>query len=189
MKRAIIAIAIAAILLSSVVCTPTLGVIIPYEFLQDESILTVSGVFPCFIEGAFELEYDLDMGVGIFKQVNATLSEEIMYYDEAQESFFFTTNLDDLFELTKLEALSVSDAQIVFLLEKNIPRFPGADIHLTVTFIDDSLEMTGYFGEAFADGWWYNLNGSAVVVPEPTSLLLICAGILCVRKQLVQGKV
>ena len=187
MKRAVIA--VVAILVGSAVCAPTQGVIIPYEFVRDESILRVNGVFACFIEGTFELEYDLDMGVALFQQVNASLSEEIMYCDEAQGSFFFTTNLDDLFELTKLEAVSVSETHIDLLLEKNIPRFPGADIHLTTRFIGDSLEITGHFGEGFPDGGWYNLNAVAVAVPEPNSLLLLCAGVLCVRKKLVQGKV
>ena len=191
MKRAIVA--IAAILLSCVVCTPTLGVIIPYQFVRAESNVTVNSAFIFFIEGDFELVYDLDTGVAFFENVNGIFDREVAYWDPdwsyPDPGWLYTDNLDVLFQLTELEAVSVSDTQIDFLLEKNIPRYPGADIHLTVRFIADSLEMTGYFGSPFPDGPFYWLDATAVVVPEPTSVLLLGAGLLCVRKRGLQRKV
>jgi len=178
MRRAIIA--VVATLVSCVAGTPTLGVIIPYEFLRDDSILTVDGTFTFFIEGSFDLVYDLDTGAAFFQQVNATFDREVAYW--GYPGWLYTDNLNVIFQLTELESVYVSETQIDFLLEKNIPRYPNADIHLSVTFIGDWLEMTGYFGDAFPDGGWYNLNAAAVVVPEPTSVFLLCGGVLFVKK-------
>ena len=178
--------AVAAIVLTCLAGTPTLGVLIPYEFVRNESILTVDGRFTFFIEGYFDLVYDLDTGAAFFQQVNATFDREVAYW--GYPGWLYTDNLNVIFQLTELEAVYVSDTQIDFLLERNIPRYPDADIHLSVTFIGDSLEMTGHFGDAFPDGGWYNLNAAAVVVPEPTSVFLLCGGLLCVRKRAFRAR-
>jgi len=156
-----------------------------YEFVRDESIVARSGRPPRIysIEGQLVLNVDFDLGIASFEQVNATLSGEIEYYDYDKAESLFTDSLDVLFELRELESVYVSNSKIDFLLKKNIPSFPASDIHLTVMFLDDSLQMTGYFGEPVADGYWYSLDATAVVVPEPATILMLCAGGLLIKRK------
>ena len=159
-----------------------------YEFVRDASTV-VKTIWPFssktyYIDGQFQMIVDYDAGIALFHEVDATLSSEIEYYDYDKGEFLFTDSIDVLFELTGLESVYVSDTKIDFLLERNIPTFPGSDIHLTATFTDDSLlRMTGYFGAPVYDGPWYNLNATAVVVPEPATILLLCAGWLIIRRK------
>ena len=158
-----------------------------YEFVRDESIVARSGRPPRIysIEGQLVLNVDFDLGIASFEQVNATLSGEIEYYDYDKAESLFTDSLDVLFELRELESVYVSNSKIDFLLEKNIPSFPGSDVHLTVWFgyrdNDSLLRMTGYFGEPVYDGYWYSLD--AVVVPEPATLLILIVGGIMLRKR------
>ena len=157
-----------------------------YEFVQDESIVAMSGRPPKIysIEGQFVLNVDFDAGIASFDDVDATLSGEIIYWETyGQPLPSRTNNLDVLFKLTELESVHVSDTQIDFLFERNIPQFPASDVHLTVVFMDDSLQMTGYFGAPVYDGPWYTLNAVAVVVPEPATILMLCAGGLLIRRK------
>lgn len=158
-------------------------VTIPYEFVQDESIVARSGRPPRIysIEGRFVLNVDFDVGIASFNQVNAKLSSEIEFYDYYKKEIMFTDDLNVLFNMTELVSTSVTDAKIDFLFEKNIPLFPASDVHLTVMFMNNSLQMTGYFGEPVADGYWYSLD--AVAVPEPATLLILVVGGIILRKR------
>jgi hypothetical protein len=157
-----------------------------YEFVPEQSSVIrtggIRGTYKTFsVEGQFQLTVDYDVGVASFDQVNATLSGKIEYYDYDKAESLFTDSLDVLFELRELESVYVSNSKIDFLLEKNIPSFPGSDVHLTVTFMDNSLQMTGYFGEPVYDGYWYSLD--AVAVPEPATLLILVVGGIMLRKR------
>lgn len=185
MKRGIISIMFAMFVLClwsvPVKATP---VTTTYEFVRDESIVARSGRPPRIysIEGQLVLNVDYDLGIASFDYVNATLSGDVPYVDYPNPGFVFINNLDVLFELTELESVYVSNSKIDFLFERNIPTFPASDVHLTVTFIGDSLHMTGGFGAPVYDGPWYSLDAVAVVVPEPATILVLCAGMLFVRK-------
>lgn len=156
-----------------------------YEFIPDESTVVYyggwGGRFDYSIEGQFQLSVDFDAGIASFDQVNATLSEEVLYYDYDEHDFSFTQSLGLLFSMTELESTYVSDTQIDFLLERNIPTFPGADIHLNLTFMEDSVHMTGDFSQPVYDGGWYDLD--AFAVPEPTTLCLFVMGWVMLRKR------
>ena len=185
MKRGIILIAAVVILMCGLWETTAFGVTvtIPYEFVDDESIVAVSGYDPKIysIEGQFVLNIDFDLGIASFDDVDATLSGEVRYVDYPKPGFLFTDDLNVLFNMTELESTSVTKTKIDFLFEKNIPQFPASDVHLTVMFIDNSIQMTGYFGAPVYDGPWYSLE--AVVVPEPaTILLLVFGGIMLKRR-------
>ena len=188
MKRGIILIVPVVILMCCLWGTTVWGtpVTIPYEFVQDESTVLVEGEGPYryyFIEGQFELNVDFDVGIASFDQVNATLSGEITYWETYGSLPSRTNNLDVLFKLTELESVYVSNTQIDFLLERNIPGHPASDIHLTVTFLNGSLQMNSYFVAPVCDGASYTLNATAVVVPEPATILMLCAGGLLIRRK------
>lgn len=158
-----------------------------YEFLPDPNALRTSGGFDgqgfgtFSIEGQFLLSVDFDTGIAFFEQVDATLSEEIPYYDYDKGDLSLTQSLSVLFSMTELESTYVSDKTIDFVLERNIPSFPGADIYLGLTFIDDSVHLTGHFGMPMADGYWYSLD--AVAVPEPATLFLVGLSLLLLRRR------
>jgi hypothetical protein len=188
MKRGIISILFAMFVLClwSVPAKATL-VTIPYDFVQDESIVALSGYVPRIysIEGQFVLDVDFDAGIASFYQVNATLSDEVPYWEAyGQPLPSWTNNLDVLFKLTELESVYVSDTKIDFLFERNIPGHPLSDIHLTITFMDDSLQMTGGFGAPAADGPWYSLDAAANVIPEPVTFLLLALGGIMLRRRI-----
>jgi len=183
MKREIISIAALVLILCAAQVAKATPVTIPYEFVQDESIVALSGYVPRIysIEGQFVLDVDFDAGIASFYQVNATLSDEVPYWETyGQPLPSWTNNLDVLFELTELESVYVSDTKIDFYFDRNLPMFPDSNIRLSVTFMSDSLNMTGYFSAPVCDGPAYHLN--AVAVPEPTTILILCAGMLFVKK-------
>ncbi|MBL7154083.1 MAG: hypothetical protein ISS79_10215 [Phycisphaerae bacterium] len=184
MKRAIITIAV--VIGAGWLCeTQAWGVTIPYVFVQDESAVVrtswLSNPKTYYIEGQFQLNVDFDLGIASFDQVNATLSSEIEYYNYFTGAILFTDNLDELFNISELESTNVTDTRIDFLFEKNIPRFPSSDVYLTVTLLNDTLEMSGYFGEPVADGYWYDLH--VIAVPEPGTLLVGAVGAAMLRRR------
>jgi len=187
MKRGIISILFAmfVLFLWSVPAKATL-VTIPYEFVQDESILTVIGwgIRPKYfsIDGQFDMTVDFDLGIASFDNVNATLSGEV-YYCDYPACGLYTDNLDILFKLTEIGSVYVSDTQIDFYLDRTLPMFPDSNIRLSVTFVGDSLNMTGYFSSPVYDGASYTLNATAVVVPEPGTLLLLSFGGIMLRRR------
>jgi len=159
-------------------------VAIPYEFVQNESTVLIEGEGPYryySIEGQFVLNVDFDVGIASFDQVNATLSGEITYWETAGSRPSRTNNLDVLFKLTELESVYVSDTKIDFYLDRNLPMFPDSNIRLSVTFMGDSLNMTGYFSAPVFDGASYTLNATAV--PEPGTLLLLAFGGIMSRRR------
>jgi len=174
MKRTILM----ALVLALVGCATAPAAIVTntYEFLPDESTMVYyggwGGRFDYSIEGHFQLTVDFDAGIASFKQVDATL---------LGEGHLNGQSLGDLFHMTELESTYVSDAQIDFLLERDMPTFPGADIHLSLTLRDDSVHMTGSFSEPLVDGPWYDLD--AVAVPEPVTLFLVGLGGLMLRRR------
>ncbi|MGB2809891.1 MAG: PEP-CTERM sorting domain-containing protein [Sedimentisphaerales bacterium] len=156
-----------------------------YEFIPEQSTVLERnwslGYYEKWysIEGQFQLTVDFDAGIAWFDQVDATLSEEIYFSDYYGEEPISTDRLDVLFHMTELESTYVNDTAIDFVFEKNIPTFPFADIHLWLTFVDNSVHLTGQFSEAAYDGNQYNLD--ALAVPEPATIILLALGIIGVR--------
>jgi hypothetical protein len=166
-------------------------VTIPYEFVEGESTLQLGGIWgiPTYsIEGTFSLSFDLDLGIASFDQVDATLTGEnvsydVPYIDYDKPGTLFTNSLDVIFSMRELESIAVSDEKIDFYLDRNLPMFPDSDIRLSITFVDGSLNMTGYFSAPAVDAWAYYLNAFAVEVPEPATILMLCAGGLLIRRK------
>jgi len=169
-------------------CTEASAAIVTttYEFLTDQSIMEIFGWHgwsrPYPIEGQFQLTVDYDAGIASFDQVDATISEEIHFYDYFGEDPVYTDSLDVIFHMTEMVSTSVSETEINFVFEKDIPGFsPYADVHITATFLNDLIHLTGYFYEPVYDGLYFQLN--AVAVPEPATILLFMVGGLVVRRR------
>ena len=158
-----------------------------YEFIPEQSTVLERnwswGYYEKWysIKGQFQLTVDFDAGIASFDQVDATISEEIFFSDYYGEEPISTDSLDVLFHMTELVSTKVNDTAIDFVFEKNIPTFPFADIHLSLTFVDNSVYLTGRFSEAAYDGNQYDLD--AVAVPEPATLFLVGIGVLLLRKR------
>ena len=153
-----------------------------YEFIPDQSTLSVSGRGsggPYSIEGQFQLTVDFDAGIASFDQVDATISEVIGYIEVG--GLQSTDSLGVLFHMTELESTYVSDTQIDFLLERNVPTFPYYDIHIGLSFVNDSVHLTGGFSEPGYDGRGYSMD--AVAVPEPATVCLFILGWVMLRKR------
>jgi hypothetical protein len=157
-----------------------------YEFIPEQStVLERNWSWVYYekwysIEGQFQLTVDFDAGIASFDHVDATLSEEIFFSDYGEEPIS-TDSLDVLFHMTELESTYVNDTAIDFVFEKNIPTFPFADIHLSLTFVDNSIHLTGRFSEAAYDGYQYDLD--ALAVPEPATILLLGFGVLLLKRR------
>ncbi len=168
MKRAIMAV----VMLVGWICVSTAsGVTTTYEFLPEQSSMFRSGGprgshETYSIAGQFQLTVDLDGGIASFDQVDATLSNGI--------------RLGELFNMTELFGTVVSDALISF--EGQTTDFPLFDINIILTFMDESVQLTGGFVESVPDGWTYELD--AVAVPEPATFLLLCMGMLIMTAEL-----
>jgi len=132
----------------------------------------MGGGGPYSIEGQFQLTVDFDEGIASFDQVNATI---------IGQGFLNGQSLGDLYHMTELESTYVSDAQIDFLLERNIPTFPDADINLRLTFMDDSVHLNGNFSDPIPDGHGYYMD--AVAVPEPATACLFILGWVMLRRR------
>jgi len=154
-----------------------------YDFVPDQSIVTKTwGHVTYCIEGQFQLTVDYDAGSASFDYVDATTSEEICFCDYYGEDPIYTDSLDTLFHMTEMVSTSVSETEINFLFEKNIPGFsPYADVHITATFLGDSIQLTGYFYEPVYDGTSFYLD--AVAVPEPATIFMLALGGLIVRRR------
>lgn len=163
-----------------------------YEFVRDESHLRLEGIWgiPTYsIESTFSLSFDIDLGIASFDQVNATLTGEnvsydVPYIDYDKPGTLFTNSLYDVvFSMREIESVALSDERVDFYLDRNLPMFPDSDIRLSITFVDGSLNMTGYFSAPAADAWSYHLNAFAVEVPEPATILMLCAGGLLIKRK------
>jgi len=154
-----------------------------YEFLPEQSTVVRTGGFggtyeSYTIEGQIQLTVDFDAGIAWFDQVDATLSEEILFSDYYGEEPISTDSLDVLFHMTELVSTEVSDTAIDF--EGQTTDFPF-DIHLGLAFVDDLVHLTGRFSEAAYDGNQYDLD--ALAVPEPATLFLLAFGAVMMRKK------
>jgi len=165
-------------MLSAAIVTTT------YEFLPDQSTVVLygrGGPHTIYVEGQFQLKVDYDAGVASFDQVDATISEKIYFYDYYGEDPIYTDSLDVIFHMAEMVSTSVSETEINFVFEKNIPTFPSADVHLRLTFLFDSVQLIGGFDEPIHDGGYIHLD--AVAIPEPATILMLALGGLIIRKR------
>jgi hypothetical protein len=136
------------------------------------------------IDGQFQLNVDFDSGIAFFKQVNATISQNISFSDYYDGNTIYTNNLNTIFHMTELVSKNMSDGEIDFLFEKNIPNFPYySNVHLTLTFLNGSIHLYGWFYEPIYDGPYFDLYANASVIPEPCSLLLLALGGLLIKRK------
>ena len=153
-------------LLGSLCSVTSDAVATTYQFLPYPNALRTSGGIhgggkgSYSIEGQFGLSVDLGASVASFDQVNATISEEILFIDY-NEGYISTDSLDVLFHMTKLASTYVNDSEIRFELRRNNPTFPFADILVVVTYMNNSVHLTGGFCEAVYDGYCYHLDAVA----------------------------
>jgi hypothetical protein len=142
-----------------------------YQFQPDPNALRTSGGFTGqgkgsrSIEGRFQLTVDFNAGIASFDQVDATLSDEIWFWDY-NEGPIYTDSLDVLFHMTELVSTDVNEKAIHFEIRRNNPTFPGADILVVVTYINNSVHLTGGFCEAVYDGFCYHLDAVALLLPK-----------------------
>jgi len=144
-----------------------------YQFQPDPNALTTSGGIhgggcgTFSVEGCFQLNVDSNAGTASFKQVNATISDEIHFFDYDGEHI--TDSLGALFNMTKLFSTNINDTEIEFVFEKNVPSFPLADVSMKVTFLDDTdhtVRLVGSFCEPVYDGFCYHLDAVAVAASD-----------------------
>jgi len=142
--------------------SPGCAVTTTYLFQMDPNGLLTSGGLDgnghgsyC-IEGEFELTVDSCAGVAWFNRVDAN----IVCGESA-----YTVGLDALFHMSELISTDVNEAAIDFVFERNIPGFPGADVHLRVIFRCGPVQLVGSVCDAMCDGYCYHLD--AVAVSEP----------------------
>ena len=184
MKKAIL---VAIVIISSqFICKSSFADTVSYLFASGNSTLVqyaFSKTDPttAYIDGTFALNIDTVAGDAWFDQVDATLSQTISYWDYDVSDYAFTQDFDTQFCLSQLVSTSVSETEINFVLERNLPTFPGADVHLDLFFSGNSIQLDGWFGTPVYDGAWYDLN--AVAVPEPSTLLLFGLGAIALQKR------
>lgn len=171
MKRAIIRIMAVVMLVGSLCVSAASAVTVPYEFLPDQSTLHQSGgamgrSTTYSVEGEFELIVDFDGGIASFGPVDATYGQ--------------VRSLGDLFNMAELVGTLVSNMEIDFEGQTIF----GTDILLRLSFIDDLVHLTGGYADLFPDGYTNDLDAVAVVVPEPTTFLLLCVGGLIMTAEL-----
>ncbi len=158
-----------------------------YEFLPDQSTViwhhgSTGWSIPHSIEGQFQLSVDFDASIASFDWVDAILTNG----QPPSHHPDFNMNglsLDELFNMTELFGTVVSDA-LIYFEGQTIEGPPLFDINLMLTFMDESVHLTGGFVQSVPDGWGYELD--AVAVPEPATLLLLFLGGLVVRKRIFQ---
>jgi hypothetical protein len=172
---------------------------ITYEIITDQSLLTVSArtTWEYLFWGQFQLVVDYDLGTAAFENVNVTIEEEIRYIHYPEQIPIpgsgqvdpSTDDLGELFLLTELESTLVTSTGIDFQLIKNLPQDPQADIYLDLIFDGDMVHITGDFAEIGRDGFWYGLDATATVVPEPATILFISmGGLLLTSRRAKRGK-
>ncbi|MHC4501106.1 MAG: right-handed parallel beta-helix repeat-containing protein, partial [Planctomycetota bacterium] len=141
-----------------------------YVFIPDQSTVVQTGGIADInethtVSGMFWLQVDFDANTAFFSEVDANLSESI---------YLPTQSLGELFEMYDLNSTEVNETAIKF--EDDNPPLGGVEIDITVTFMGDSLHLTGSCVEPWLDGFTYNLDAVArhwadaqVVPPNPTS--------------------
>jgi hypothetical protein len=108
----------------------------------------------CTIKGQFQLTIDFDANTASFDHVDANLSESV--------AGGYGQSLDDLFDMTDLVGIVVSDTEIEFDTADPMPG--GKVVHLDLTFVGNSAHLAGGFCETWLDGFCYTLDAAAVAV-------------------------
>ena len=111
------------------------------------------------VEGEFRLSIDVAAGTASFDQVHATWGAEPGP----------TGDLNAFFQMTELVSTDVKSTRVEFVFRKNIPRFPCADVELTVTFHQGLVHLSGGYLAPVWDGAEYDLDAMAVPVDDPRS--------------------
>ena len=181
--RKLVCAGIAALVILGCTKVPAAIVTTVYEFVPDQSTVVVSGrgAYTYPVEGQFQLTVDYDAGTASFDYVDATISEVIRFCDYFDEDFVYTDNLDVIFHMTEMVSTSVSEIEINFVFEKDIPGFPCSDVLLSLTFLGNSVMLIGGFAEPMYDGGSIYLD--AIAVPEPASILMLALSGLIVRRR------
>jgi len=109
------------------------------------------------VEGEFRLSIDVAAGTASFDEVDATWGAEPGP----------TGDLNAFFQMTELVSTNVKSTRIEFVFRKNIPRFPCADVELTVTFHQGFVHLSGGYLAPVWDGAEYDLDAMAVPVDDP----------------------
>lgn len=143
------------LVLSVAVAVPASGATAVYEFAGDQSTVVQTGGFAgvhetYIVEGSFQLSVDFDAGTAAFDWVDATLSEG---------PFLHTTDLDELFRMTRLEGRLVDNATLVFTM---LDSDHSERLELTATLHADSVELTGLREHMVSDGFAFALNALAI---------------------------
>jgi len=115
-----------------------------------------------YIEGEFQFSVDFNDVVTTagFDWVDGNLTDEVFYCEDGMQT---TESLDVLFHMTDLNCIDGNAASISFLYEKNNPTFPNADVNVIVTFVGDSIHISGRFSEECYDGSQYDLDAVGVL--------------------------
>ena len=124
-----------------------------YVFLPSQSTVIedggLGGIHEIYtIEGQFQLTIDFDVNTASFDHVDANLSESV--------AGGYGQSLDNLFDMTDLVGIVVSDTEIEFDTADPMPG--GKVVHLDLTFVGNSIHLTGGFCEMWVDGFCYTLD-------------------------------
>ena len=124
-----------------------------YVFLPDQSTVIedggLAGIHETYtVQGQFQLMVDFDANIASFDHVDANLSESV--------AGGYGQSLDDLFDMTELVGTVVGDTEIEFDTADPMPG--GKVVHLDLTFVDNSIHLTGGFCEMWPDGFCYTLD-------------------------------
>jgi len=142
-----------------------------YRLVEDKSSVVSYGgrrIEKHAIAGTFDLTVDFTAAKAMFERVDVTSDQTMSFIDYRKEGEpIYTDELDRMFHMTQLVSTDVNDTEARFVFHKNIPSFPGADIHVTVAFEGDSVSIAGKFSDPVADGCWHDLNAVAVPVRDP----------------------
>ena len=109
-----------------------------YVFVPGQSTLVqtggIAGVHETYgIEGKFRLTVDFDAGIASFEQVDANLTEPT--------GFLYSQGLGEIFNMAGLAGTIVDETTIEF--EGKTADGTDSDVNLTLTFEDDSAQLTG----------------------------------------------
>jgi len=111
------------------------------------------------VEGEFRLTIDWAAHVAAFEDVNATIEGVAGPAGD----------LGAFFQMTRLVSTNITNTSVEFILRKNIPRFPMADVELIVTFHEGLVQLRGGYVDPVWDGAEHDLNAVAVPVDDPRS--------------------
>ena len=129
-----------------------------YIFDSSQSTVVQTGGFAGVhetypVDGRFWLSVDFDAGIALFEMVDANLFEPT--------GFLYTQDLGELFNMTELAGSFTSETTIDF--QGKTTDDTNTDIHLTLTFMDDSVHIAGETipPPNSADMFYYNLDALA----------------------------